>query len=194
MKSERNIASYLVFVVAVVLFAACSSQRQPAHQALDEIASVVEAMPPDADQYVPEQFASVKNNLADLNASFDKRDYSAVLAGAPAVLSAAKGVAAAAAAKKDAAMGALAAAWTQLSNSVPALVASVKARVDALSKSHRLPKDIDLAASKTELADATVLWQKAQMAYDWKHLEEAVTAAKDAKSNAEAAASALKMG
>jgi hypothetical protein len=192
MKSDRHIASYLVFGV-VAMLAACSNQMQPAQQALDEVSNVVEAIPPDATQYVPEQVASVNKKLTDLHASFDQKDYAGVLANAPAVLAEAKSVAAAAAAKKDAVMKALAADWAQLSASVPALVASVKTRVDALSKSHRVPKNIDLASAKSALADASAMWQKAQGAFDSKHIADAVTAAKDAKSRAEAAASALKM-
>jgi uncharacterized protein YoxC len=193
MKSARHIASYLLFGVSAILLIACSSQMQPAQQALDEVSNVVEAIPPDASQYVPEKVASVNKKLADLNASFDQKDYAGVLANAPSVLSEAKSLTAAVAAKKDEAMKALTADWSQLSASVPALVASVKTRVDALSKSHRIPKNIDLASAKSALADASALWQKAQSASEAKHIADAVTAAKDAKSRAEAAASALKM-
>lgn len=116
-----------------------------------------------------------------------------MLAAAPAVLTEAKGLASAAAAKKDEVMKALAAQWTELSASVPQLVTSVKTRVEALSKTRRVPKGVDLAAAKSGLGDATVLWDKAQSAFQSNRVADAVTAAKDAKAKAEAAAAALKM-
>jgi GTP:adenosylcobinamide-phosphate guanylyltransferase len=137
--------------------------------------------------------ASVQRKLADLNASFDKKDYAAVLAAAPAVLTEAKGLASAAAAKKDEVMKALISEWTGLSASVPQLVTSVKTRVEALSKTRWVPKGVDLAAPRSGLGDATVLWDKAQSAFQSNHVADAVTAAKDAKAKAEAAAAALKM-
>ena len=88
---------------------------------------------------------------------------------------------------------ALAAEWAQLSASVPQLVTSVKTRVEALSKSRRVPKDVNLSAAKSGLQDATVLWEQAQAASKDGNVAAAVAAAKDAKTKAEAAASALKM-
>ncbi len=55
-----------------------------------------------------------KPNSAGLKASFDKQDYAAVVAGAPAVLGAARSLATAAAAKKDEVLKALNDKWTAL--------------------------------------------------------------------------------
>jgi hypothetical protein len=193
MKSTLSIARYLVFGVAALLFAACSSQMQPARQAIDDISGAVAATSEDAAKYIPEQLSDVQHKLADMNAAYDKKDYATVLAEAPAVLTEAKGLPAAAAAKKDEIAKALAAEWAQLSASVPQLVTSVKTRVEALSKSRRVPKDVNLSAAKSGLQDATVLWEQAQAASKDGNVAAAVAAAKDAKTKAEAAASALKM-
>jgi hypothetical protein len=198
MKSTQGIARYpvsrcLVFGMAALLFAACSSQMQPARQAINDINSAVAATSEDAAKYIPEQLSDVQHKQADLNAAYDKKDYAAVLAQAPAVLTEAKGLPAAAAAKKDEIAKALASEWTQLSASVPQLVTSVKTRIDALSKSRRVPKDVNLSAAKSGLQDATVSWEQAQAASKLGNVAAAVAAAKDAKTKAEAAASALKM-
>jgi len=193
MKSTLSIARYLVFGVAALLFAACSSQMQPARQAIDDINGAVAATSEDAAKYIPEQLSDVQHKLADMNAAYDKKDYATVLAEAPAVLTEAKGLPAAAAAKKDEIAKALAAEWTQLLASVPQLLTSVKTRVEAQSKKRRLPKDVNLGAAKSGLQDATVLWEQAQAASKEGNVAAAVAAAKDAKTKAEAAASALKM-
>lgn len=193
MKITQGIARHLVFGMAALLLAACSSQMQPARQAINDINSAVAATSEDAAKYIPEQLSDVQHKLADLNAAYDKKDYATVLAQAPAVLTEAKGLPAAAAAKKDEIAKALAAEWTQLSASVPQLVTSVKTRIDALSKSRRVPKDVNLSAAKSGLQDATVSWDQAQAASKVGNVAAAVAAAKDAKTKAEAAASALKM-
>ena len=68
---------------------------------------------------MPDQLADVQSKLGALKASFDKQDYAAVVTGAPAVLSAAQGLATAAAAKKDEVLKALNDTWTRLADSVP---------------------------------------------------------------------------
>jgi hypothetical protein len=95
--------------------------------------------------------------------------------------------------KKEEAMKALTGDWTSMSAALPQLVASVKSRVDMLSKSHHPPAGVDLAAAKTNLADATTMWGKAQAAFSSNNVEEAVNAAREVKAKAEAAAAALKM-
>lgn len=190
MYCPRNIAGHVMLVVAVLL-AACS-QMQPARQALDDIGNAVEAVPADDMQYIPEQLAYVKGKLATLNSFYNKQQYAAVLADAPALLFEAKGLTAAAAAKKEEAMKALTAQWNQLSVSVPQMLASLKLRVEGLSKTRRTPKGIDFVAAKAGLEDATVLWEKAQGAFQSKQIAGAVAAAEDARSKAEATESALR--
>ena len=183
----------LLTMTAALLLAACASQMEPAQTAIAGIESAISSASTDAAKYVPEQLTSVQAKLADLKADFDKKDYKAVLASAPALLSEAQALLGAAAMKKEAVMKALSADWTGMAASLPQLVATVKSRVDMLSKSHHAPAGVDLAAAKTSLADATTLWGKAQAAFSANNVEEAVNAAKEVKAKAEAAAAALKM-
>jgi hypothetical protein len=192
MKSHQSIGSYLVVGMAALLLAACS-QMKSAQQALDDITNVVQAVPPDVGQYIPEQLASVEQKLAQLNAFYDKKQYTAVLADAPGLLFRAQSLAPAAAAKRGETMKVLEAQWAELSASVPQLVSSVKTRVDAQTKSKRVPKSINLNAAQSELEDATVMWERAQTASKSGNVSGAVSAAEDAKTKAEAVASALKM-
>ena len=193
MKSTRNIAKYLALYSAAILIVACANQMEPAKNALDNINATLGAASADAQKYVPDQLASAQSKVAELTAYFDKKDYAAVVTGAPAVLAEVNGLAGAAAAKKDEILKALGNEWRSLDASVPQSVTAVQTRIDALSKTKHVPKDIDLTAAKSGLADATSAWDTAQSAFKSGNAPDAVTAAKDAKSKLESAAAALKL-
>src|SRR5580658_287414 len=125
--------------------------------------------------------------------SYDNKDYAAVVAGAPAVLAEVSGLAGEASAKKDESLRALGNEWRSLAATIPQSVTAVQTRVDALSKSKHVPKDVDLTAAKSGLADATAAWEQAQTQFKSGNASDAVGAAKDAKSKLDSAASALKL-
>lgn len=194
MKSTRSIANYLGFsAAAILILASCTNQMEPAKNALANINATLSAASADAQKYIPDQFAAAQSKVAQLTASYDKQDYAAVVAAAPAVLAEVNGLAGAATAKKDENLRALGTEWRSLEASVPQSVTAVQTRIDALSKTKRVPKDIDLNAGKSGLADATSAWDKAQTAFKSGNAEDAVAAAKDAKSKLDTAAAALKL-
>jgi len=176
-----------------MLCVACANQMEPAKNALDNINSTLNSVSADAQKYVPDQFAQAQSKVAELTASFAKNDYAAVVAGAPAVLSQVKGLADAAAAKKDEMVKALGNEWRSLAASVPQSLSAVQTRIDALSKTKHVPKDIDLTAAKSGIADANSAWDKAQEAFKSGNPADAVSAAKDAQSKLASAAAALKL-
>jgi hypothetical protein len=192
-KSNQSIARLLTLCSFAILFVACANQMEPAKNALDNINSTLNAASADAQKYVPDQLAQAQAKVAELTASFEKKDYAAVVAGAPAVLAEVNGLAGAAAAKKDEIVKALGNEWRGLAASVPQSLSAVQTRVDALSKTKHVPKDIDLGAAKSGLADATSAWDKAQTAFKSGNAADAVTAAKDAESKLASAAAALKL-
>ena len=193
MKSIQTITKYLTLYSAAILLVACANQMEPAKNDLDNINSTLSAVTADAQKYVPDQLTQAQSKVAELNASFDKKDYAAVVAGAPAVLAEVNGLAAAAAAKKDEILKALGTEWRSLAVSIPQSVSAVQTRIDALSKSRHVPKDIDLGGAKSGLADAASAWDKAQSAFKSGNAADAVAAAKDARSKLESAAAALKL-
>jgi len=192
-KSSRNNAKYLALYTAAILIVACTNQMEPAKNALDNINASLAAVSADAQKYVPDQFAEAQGKVAAMAASYEKKDYPAVLASAPAVLREVNGLSGAAAAKKDEALRAVGNEWRGLEASVPASVTAVQTRVDELSKTKHVPKGIDLTAAKSGLADATAAWDKAQTAFRSGNAEDAVTAGNDAKSKLDSAAGALKL-
>jgi hypothetical protein len=193
MKSNQRITGFLTLCSVAILFVACANQMEPAKNALDNINTTLNSVSADAQKYVPDQFAEAQTNVAALTASFEKKDYAAVVAGAPALLAEVNGLSGAAAAKKDEMVKALGNEWRSLAASVPQSLGAVQTRIDALSKTKRVPKDIDLGAAKSGLADATSAWDKAQEAFKAGNPADAVTAAKDAQGMIASAAAALKL-
>jgi hypothetical protein len=193
MKSNQRITGFLTLCSVAILLVACANQMEPAKNAVDNINTTLNSVSADAQKYVPDQFADAQTKVAALTASFEKKDYAAVVAGAPAVLAEVNGLSGAAAAKKDAMVKALGNEWRSLAASVPQSLSAVQTRIDALSKTKHVPKDIDLGAAKSGLADATSAWDKAQEAFKAGNPADAVTAAKDAQAKVASAAAALKL-
>lgn len=193
MKPTSPIFKCTLLMVAMLLFAACANQMEPARQALQGADSAVSAAAADAGKYMPEHLSTLQRKLSDLKSSFDRKDYAAVLASAPAVVDEAKSLAQAAASQKAEVAKALGTQWTDLNSSMPKLIETVRTRVDALAKKKHVPKSVDLAAAKSALADATISWEKAQSTFTAGKVEEAVSNAKDSKAKAEAAAAAVNL-
>lgn len=186
---------YFVISLAAIILSACAGQKEPAQKLISDIEASVTAASTEAAKYVPDQLADVQSKLGALKASFDKREYAAVVTGGPAVLSEAQGLATAAAAKKDEVLKALNDTWTRLADSVPGEITAIQNRIDLLGKksSKKLAAGIDLAAAKSGLSDASSLWSKAQAAFAGGNMDEAVKAATDVKTKVDALAASLKL-
>lgn len=188
---RKTHALMLTSLAAAGLMLAACSQQEPAQTAIAGIESAVGAAGADAAKYIPEQVAEVNGKLADLKKSFESQDYKAVIAGAPAVLESAKGLAAAAAAKKDDVVKLATADWGTLSASLPAMVKAAQDRVNALGKSRKPPEGFE--AAKAALSEATEGWTQAQAAQASGDIEQAAALARTVKEKTTAAFEALKM-
>jgi len=195
MQMIQRVSHYALISMAAIIVAACAGQKEPAQKLIGDVQASVTAASAEAAKYVPDQLADVQTKLGGLKASYDKQDYAAVVAEAPAVLSAAQNLATAAAAKKDEILKTLNDQWSGLAGSLPAAVAAVQDRIDLLSKKpgKKPAAGVDLDAAKAGVGDATSLWSKAQAAFAAGNLDEAVSTAKDVKAKIEALAASLKM-
>jgi hypothetical protein len=195
MQSFTRIGRAAFLSLAVIALAACTGQKEPAQKLIADVEATATAASAEAQKYVPDQLTDVQTKLAGLKASFDKQDYAAVVADAPAVLVAARSLATAAAAKKDEVLKALNDKWTVLAASVPAYATAVQQRIDFLSKkaNKKLAAGIDLEAAKAGVSEANSLWSKAQAAFATGNMDEAVSTAKNVKARIEALAAALKL-
>ena len=184
MKTIQPYARFIALILAAFVIAGCANKMAPAQKAIADIEAAVTAAGEDATKYIPDQVQAVNDQLANLKAMFDKKDYKGVLAAAPAVLTQAQGLTAAAAAKKTETMDMYAGEWTNLAGSVPQAVAAIQSRVDILSKSKKLPAGMDAATLdnvKTSLAEANSTWAQATEAQAAGDLEQAVTLAQQVK-------------
>jgi hypothetical protein len=184
MKTIQPYARFIALILAAFVVAGCANKMAPAQKAIADIEAAVTAAGEDATKYVPDQVQAVNDQLANLKAMFDKKDYKGVLAAAPAVLTQAQGLTAAAAAKKTEMTDMYAGEWSTLASSVPQAVAAIQSRVDILSKSKKLPAGMDAATLdnvKTSLAEANSTWAQATEAQAAGDLEQAVTLAQQVK-------------
>jgi hypothetical protein len=195
MQLSKRIGQLVFVSVAAIVLAACAGQKVPAEKLIDAIQATVTAASDEAKKYIPEQLMAVQTQLDALKASFDKKDYPAVVAGAPAVLDAAQSLATAAAAKKDEMLKALNDKWTALAGSVPGYMTAIQNRIDALGKksNKKAAAGIDLGAARSDLSEAGSLWSKAQAAFAAGNMEEAVNTGQSVRTKVEAVAAMLKL-
>jgi hypothetical protein len=90
MKPINGMAGVLVLGFATLFLLACENRMERAKRSLDEISYEVAGALPDGERFVPTETAHVQQEVADLQGAYDRKDYAAVLARAPAVLADAK--------------------------------------------------------------------------------------------------------
>jgi hypothetical protein len=172
-------------LIVIAMMAACAGQKEPAHKLLADIDATVMAASDEAAKYIPDQLKDVQSRYGALKASFDKKDYPAVVSGAPDVLAAAQDLATSAAAKKDEILKLLDDQWKALAGSVPDSLTAVQNRIAELRKpaNKRRAASVNLDAAQSGLSDAQSLWSKAQAAFAGGNLDEAVRTGQEVKTS-----------
>jgi hypothetical protein len=173
----------MVLMVLVLLAAACASDQKPAEEAIKAAEAAINSAKGEAVKYVPDQVKGLEDGLKAAKDALAKKDYKAVLSAAKDLPAKAKDLAAAAAAKKTE----LTKTWEEISGGLPKMVDAIKSRVDVLSKSKKLPANIDKAkfdGIKAGLPEVTKIWEDAQKAFSGGNLADAVSKAKTLKDKA----------
>jgi hypothetical protein len=195
----EELKKYTLISLAALALAACANDREPAQKMMNDIQAAIHAASGDVVKYAPDQLNDVQTKYDDLQTALTAQDYKGVLVRGPAVLTEAQGLTGAAAAKKAEVRQQLNDQWSSVSSAVPQEASAIQGRIDMLSqkKNHKLAQGIaqgvDLDAAKSALGDATSLWSKAQGAFGNGNMDEAVSAAKDAKAKLDALAGTLKV-
>lgn len=185
--------------VALLILAACASQKEPASQAIASIETTLASIKEDAAKYLPEDFSSIDSSLAGLKDSFAKGDYKAVLAAAPDVSNRVASLKQATEAKKaevEAAAGQAREKWASYNADLPKMVEAIQSRVDMLSKSKKLPRNVSQEAfdsAKSGLETMKANWTEATTAFAAGEAVDAVTRAEAVKQKGTEVMQALNM-
>jgi chromosome segregation ATPase len=163
-----RIASLILAITAAALLATgCARQKNEATEAVTAIETSVSALKDDATKYAPDAYKGVESTLAMLKDSLAKEDYKSVLAGTPELQKAVETLKTAIASGKQQ-FEAATEEWTSLNASVPKMVEVIQSRVDVLSKSRRLPKNVSKEAfegAKSGLDSMKATWNEASAAF-----------------------------
>ncbi len=130
----------LVTALGLTLLTACSSQKEPAGQAIAGLERSLAEVKADGERFASEQEAAVERKVADLKAANDKKDYKTVVANAPAVQKDISDLKVTIAAKRKEVEEANARAtesWNGFTAEMPRYLDTLQKRVDAMAKRAR---------------------------------------------------------
>jgi len=187
-RMEENMTTKKIFSLAVaLLFAlslgACSQAKGPAEAAIKTAEDALNAGKADAMKYIPDQVKAAEDALKAAKDAFAKGDYTAATTAATGVSTKVKDFVVATAAKK----AELTKAWGEQSQMLPNMIAAIKSRVDVLSKSKKLPANLDkekFESAKNGLAEIDKAWGEASTAFKEGGLADALAKAKSVKEKA----------
>jgi hypothetical protein len=190
---SRLVAALLAGLVLV----ACANLEDPARKAVADADAALAKIGPDAQKYVPDQYTAVSEQVADMKAALDKKNYQAVLDAAPKVATSMKALADSSQAKKNEVTEALDTQWTSMAAAFPKSVAAVQAKLADLKKAKKLPKGVTkdtITNADAQMAAVQQSWTDATAAQGKGDLEGAVAKAKDADAKLTDLMNSLGMG
>lgn len=182
MRKYISMVLVISIVTTLVLFS-CASVKKPAEEALKAAEQAVGQAKAEAGKIVPDQVSSLEAALNGAKEKFSKGDYKAALTEAQAIPGKVKEVLEAAKAKKEE----LTKTWDDLSQGLPKMIGAIKSRVDILSKSKKLPSNLNpekFAEVKSKLSEAMNEWGVSQESFKGGNLADAVTKANSIKEKA----------
>jgi len=182
MRKYISMVLVISIVTTLVLFS-CASVKKPAEEALKAAEQAVGQAKTEAGKIVPDQVSSLEAALNGAKEKFSKGDYKAALTEAQAIPGKVKEVLEAAKAKKEE----LTKTWDDLSQGLPKMIGAIKSRVDILSKSKKLPSNLNpekFAEVKSKLSEAMNEWGVSQESFKGGNLADAVTKANSIKEKA----------
>jgi len=180
-----------ILALAATVLVACSSQKEPAENAVAKVDASLNEFRADAQQYAADQLQTVDASVKRLKDALANKNYRVVVSAAPSVTAEIDALKTSVAEAKQEAEATLAAAqseWSDLSTSVPTLVEKLQARVDELSKSRKYPKGMDKAAfeaAKSGFESLKTEWTEAGSEFAAGQAANAVRKARSAKAKAE---------
>lgn len=181
-----------VFITAafVVGFLPLACTKGPAEAALKAADQALEQARPEVERFAAEEWKALAESAKAAHESFGKGDYKAALAAAQEMPAKVQGALEAAKRKKAELIG----AWNDLKATLPGLVDSFKARIEALTAQKKLPKGFEasqLENARSELTKAIETWTAASSTFEQGDIASALATASELKARVEAALGGL---
>ena len=165
---------------SAMLMTGCTSQKDPAENAVMQAEAAMTELRVDAAKFAPEELKSTETTLAKMKDDLAKEDYKDVVAGVPQFN---KEVAT----LRETLVGrqtqiiAATREWETLNAEVPKAVEEIQVRVDSLASSPRLPKEVDkheFETAKASLETMKTDWAAATAAFSEGNATEAADKAR----------------
>jgi hypothetical protein len=194
----RSLKIHRLATAALVSLAlvACAGQKEPAQQAVADLDAALAKVAELGEKYMPEEYASVQAQIADLKASLDGGKYDAVVAGAPKAAAAIRKLQADSIIAKADFAKQMNEEWAGLASTMPETIVAVDRQISRVSAGGRLPKGMDRETFKQTVAsfdEAKKAWAAAAEAGNAGKYEEAVMQTRQVKQVVDATMQALGM-
>ncbi|NWF56041.1 MAG: hypothetical protein HXY45_14730 [Syntrophaceae bacterium] len=180
---RKGFSLVAVLLVGLMLAVGCSRDKEPAEAAIKAAESAWAAAKGEAAKFVPDKVKGVEDGLKAAKDAFEKKEYTQALNAAKDLPGQIKDLAAAAAAKK----AELTKSWEEMAAGLPKMVEAIKSRVDILSKSKKLPANLDKAkfeGAKAGLEEINKAWMDAEGAFKGGNIADALSKGNAVKAKA----------
>lgn len=171
-----------LLAVAAVALSGCAGQKEPAEQALAAIEKTMEQSGPQVQRYLPERYQEIEAKVQALRDAAAQENYGDVVSEAPAVTDLLRRAVADSAIRRAQLRVELEAEWTDLINTMPAMIAAMDKKIAV--QGSRPPKGMDRDAWKAAVADYDAsrdAWSKAAAEMTTANFEDTVLAGRAAK-------------
>jgi len=185
--------SLMSIAAATVLVSGCASKEEPASEALMSAEASLAEIRPDAAKFAPEELKGADAILAKARGDLAKEHYKDVLSDSTKLVQETAKLKELVVAKQTQAVAATH-EWESLSEEVPKMVKAIENRVDTLSGSPKLPKDVNkdvFDAAKAALGSMKATWAEASAAFDAGNATEAADKGRLVQAKAEEVAGQL---
>lgn len=156
----------IALAATAALMAGCTSQKEPAEQAVAQGEAALEEIRADAQKFAPDQLQAPEATLAKFKAAIAEGKYGTVLEGIPQFNAEMKTLRETVTVEQTA-IAAATNEWESLNAEVPKTVAEIENRMKNLTAS-RLPKEVkkeDYEAAKANLEPLKAQWAEATAAF-----------------------------
>ena len=172
---------------SAMLMTGCSSQKDPATNAVTQADAAVAEVRADAAKFAPEELKATDTTLAKMKDDLAKEDYKEVIESVPQIN---KQIAT----LRETLVGrqtqiiAATREWESLNAEVPKAVEEIQVRVDSLASSAKLPKEVDkheFEAAKASLESMKTTWTEATAAFSEGNATEAADKGREVQGKVE---------